>query len=321
MTKEEDEDMTAHLLRLAGPRPAVPAERVERIRHAVTATWRAELRRHRLRRRLVTGAAVLAAAAALVVAIRLAAPPKVEAPSPKTNSAVVERVEGATPVLSAGRRLSIGEWIETAPDSRVALRIGDRTSMRFDVSTRARLLDAKTIELERGAIYLDTGAEPVAFEVHTRLGVARDIGTQFEVRLIHDSLRVRVRSGQVELRSPTTTTSVGAGSEVTFAGDHAATREIPTFGPEWQWASQLATPFDIEGQPLAAFLEHISREQGWILRYSDAELAGNARKIVLHGSVYGLQPEVAVTVVLRTSNLAWEIRDGELMVSRSTGRD
>ena len=186
----------------------------------------------------------------------------------KDPAAVVERVQGGTAALPTGRTLPIGEWIETAADSRAALRVDGRASMRLDVSSRARLLDATTIELERGAVYVDTGADLAAFEVRTRLGIARDVGTQFEVRLHDDALRIRVRSGLVELHRPGGTTAVRGGSEVTVAGDRVVSRQMPPFGPEWRWAAQLAAPFDIEGQPLSTFLEHISREQGWVLRCS-----------------------------------------------------
>lgn len=320
MTNDEDEELTARLLRLAGPRAAVPAERSARIQHAVTGTWRVQLRRHRLRRQLLAGTVVLATAATIVVATRLTVPRRIEAPS-KAQPAVVERVQGGTAALSAGRTLPIGEWIETAADSRTALRIDGRASMRLDVSSRARLLDAATIELESGAVYVDTGADSAAFAVRTRLGIARDIGTQFEVRLNDDALRIRVRSGLVELRYPSGTTAVRGGSEVTVEGDRVVTRQMPAFGPEWQWAAQLAAPFDIEGRSLSAFLEHISREQGWVLRFADAELARNATTVILHGSVNGLEPEAAVTVALRTSNLEWRIHQGELLVSRPKAQD
>ena len=110
MTNDEDEELTARLLRLAGPRAAVPAERW-RASSTPSPPRRAQLRRHRLRRRLLAGVAILATAAAILVATRLAVPRRIE-PTPKANAAVVERVEGVTAALSAGLSLSVGEWIE-----------------------------------------------------------------------------------------------------------------------------------------------------------------------------------------------------------------
>jgi ferric-dicitrate binding protein FerR (iron transport regulator) len=153
--------------------------------------------------------------------------------------------------------------------------------------------------------------------------VAHDVGTQFEVRLTDASLRVRVRTGLVELRGRARTTAVrgGAEVEVTVSSDTAVARRVPPFGPEWRWVAELAPAFDIEGRPLAAFLEHISREEGWTLRYEDAQIAGDARRIALHGSVNGLRHEDAVAVAVRTSGLAHRLRDGELLVLRPTERN
>ena len=55
-------DDVATLIRLAGQRPAVPEERIERARPAARTTWQQETRR-RSRARYLWGAAALAAAA------------------------------------------------------------------------------------------------------------------------------------------------------------------------------------------------------------------------------------------------------------------
>jgi ferric-dicitrate binding protein FerR (iron transport regulator) len=320
MNDEPDELMTARLLRLAGPRPAVPAERAERIRQAVSAAWREQIGRQRLQRRLLFGSLALAAAAAVVIITRTAIPKHGDPNLPKDQVVTVVRTEGSAGLVSAGGTLAAGEWVETPAASRIALQVGETVSIRVDVSTRMRVLDRTSIQLDRGAVYVDTGLAAGALEVRTPLGVARDIGTQFEVRLDLDSMRVRVRTGLVEMRRSTGTTTIREGTEVMFAGEQAVTRPIAAFGPEWLWASALAPEFDIEGQSLAAFLRHVSREQGWRLRYSDPELAQSAESILLHGSVPGLQAEDAVTVAVRTSNLASRLRDGELVVSRVTAQ-
>src|SRR5262249_34172922 len=127
--------------------------------------------------------------------------------------ATVERVEGEarrfprTPGdrtvparLSPDDRLRTGEWVETGAAARAALRLSDGTSARLDTGSRARPLSATVIELAYGALYLDTGRDAKGLEVRTPLGTVHDIGTQFEVRLRDASLRVRVRTGIVELR-------------------------------------------------------------------------------------------------------------------------
>jgi hypothetical protein len=118
------------------------------------------------------------------------------------------------------------------------------------------------------------------------------------------------------MRSGDRTLSARPGTELTLTGGAAETRTIAPFGPEWQWTADLAPPFAIEGRPVSAFLEHLSREQGWTLRYADAQLARDASGIILHGSVDGLEPQDALAVALRTSGLTHRLQEGELVVSR-----
>jgi hypothetical protein len=92
---------------------------------------------------------------------------------------------------------------------------------------------------------------------------------------------------------------------------------IPTFGPDWEWVTALVPPFDVDGQPLGAFLEYLCREQGWTLAYADARLARDVSGIVVHGSVEGLAPADALSVVLSTSGLTSRLEDGHLVVSRA----
>ena len=326
----EDEDATARLLRTAGPRPEAPADRAARVRSAVHRHWQAKTRRRAVRRRMLVPAALLATAAALVLAVRLTTPRQdVVAPVGETVASV-ERVEGEarrfprTPGagtvparLSPEDSLRAGEWVETGAAARAALRLSDGTSTRLDSGSRARLLSATVIELAYGALYIDTGRDAKGLEVRTPLGTLHDIGTQFEVRLRDSSLRLRVRTGVVELRRGDQSIPARPGTELTLAAAGAVSTTVPTYGPEWEWAVSLAPAFAIEGRPLAAFLEHLSREHGWALRYADAALAREASGIILHGSVNGLRPREALAVALSTSGLAHHFRGGELLVSRT----
>ena len=112
-----------------------------------------------------------------------------------------------------------------------------------------------------------------------------------------------------------------AGTELTLEGKEITKRPVHRDGPEWGWAAALAPPFDIEGRSVAAFVEHLSRERGWSLRYVDAALARDASGIILHGSVAGLEPEQALAAALASSDLVHRVRDGELLVSRRRPED
>jgi len=311
----EDEDSTARLLRLAGPRPLAPAEDAARVRAAVHDAWRVATRRRILRRRVAAGVVMLAitgVVSAILVRRADVTPAAVE------EIAEVDRVDGAFP-SAPGAPLREREWLETGGATRVALRLRDGTSVRVDAASRVQLLTSSAIALAAGGVYIDSGRRSAAIEVRTRLGTARDIGTQFETRLLDEALQIRVRTGIVELqRAGAEPVHARAGTELTLTDGNVSRRPIAGHGPEWSWVAALAPSFDIEGRSVGAFLEHVSHEQGWTLRYADAALARDASSIVLHGSVAGLALEEALAAALATSDLTYRVRDGELVVTRRT---
>jgi len=324
-----DEAM-GRLLRLVGPRPDVPAERAARVHVAVRTGWLAGVRERNRRRRAAFAITILGAAAVAMFAIRERSlePPAVV--SSGEAVAAVERMEGsprvtpgeaptATVSLLSSSTILAGDWIETDADARVALRLDSGSSMRIDSGSRVRLMSPRLIELMHGALYLSTVENSEGVEVRTPLGNAHDIGTDFEVRLDVAALRLRVRSGLVELRRGGRASQAHVGEELTATADAVTRRAVATFGPDWDWITRVAPPLEIDGRTLSAVLSQVSREQGWTLRYADDELARDASTILLHGSVVGLQALDALAVALKTSGLAHRLDQGVLLVSRSSG--
>jgi hypothetical protein len=322
---EEDDPETIRLLRLAGPRASVSGDRAARVRSAVRAEWQAGTHRRLARRRVAIGATLAAAVTLAVFAGRSLldsrGSPNVAA---GVRVATVERIEGrligasserTRRALQSNDAIRVGEWIQTDAGSRVALRFDVGTSIRLDAGTRLRPLSPGAIELVAGAVYVDTGREHGSFEVRTALAVARDLGTQFEVRLIGGTLRLRVRTGEVELRDQARSLSGRAGTEITWSARSAASRPVETHGAEWQWTTGLAPALEMEGQSLAAFLERAACEQGWTVEYADAALASRAGGIVLHGSVTGLAPHDAIAVAIASSGLTHRIERGVVAVT------
>lgn len=316
------------LLRLAGPRPAVPDARAARVRATVHQHWQTDSRRRTVRRRTMAVALSLATAALVFLVARAILTDRAAMPIGEVV-AVVERIDGVPRRVSDGTNqggaavrlaprdsVRTGEWIETDARARVALRFSDGTSVRLDLGSRARPLSARVIELSAGALYVDTGRTSGQFEVRTPLATARDIGTQFEVRLVDLALRLRVRTGVVELRDGARLVSGRGGTEVTFSAAGAVSRPIAPHGSEWEWTATLSPPLDIEGMPLSKFLERMAGEHVWQLRYADPELGRDASSIVLHGSVDGLSPQQALDVTITTSGLRYRLENGELMVLR-----
>jgi ferric-dicitrate binding protein FerR (iron transport regulator) len=313
----DDETTTVQLLRAAGPRPRVSSERVARVRSAVHGAWQARQHRLVLRRRIAV-AALLGGALALVLFTARTALFDREMKLGEAV-AVVEEVHGPTPGVERADTVRVGQWIETGGASRLALRFGRDTSVRLDVESRMRPLSSRIIEVSSGAIYVDT-EDHGSLEIRTPFGVARDVGTQFEVRLAEQSLRLRVRAGLVELHDGARTIAARPGTEVTLGPSGAVTRPFAASDPEWAWVNRVAVPLEMEGLTLATFLARLARGQGWTVEYRDAEVSRRAQAIVLHGSVSGLSPHEAVEVAVATSGLRHRLSGGSLLVFGADSR-
>ena len=326
----DEEDVTAHLLRLAGAPPEPPVERSARVRQAVHDAWRAH-QRQRVIRRTAAVIVLCGVAAALVIAVRIdrarpTAPLPSQAPLPsEAMMATGARMQGrpalrqgtgeALPLTSA-MPIHVNDVIETDNASRASLRMADGSSLRIDRGSRVRVVARAAIELDGGATYLETSEGSRGFEIRTPMGTVRDVGTRFEVRLIDSGLRLRVRAGSVQIARGATVTDAVAGTETTATTTGIAVRQLPPYGPEWAWVATLAPPFAIEGHSLRAFLEHAAAEEGWTLRYANPAVAEAADRILLHGSVDGLAAEEALKVALATSGLEYRLSGGELLVLR-----
>jgi FecR protein len=324
-------ETTVRMLRVAGPRVAPPDHRLSRVRSQVHAHWDASVRRRLGRRRMATWTGVLAAAAALIIIVGRIGQDSARAPASAAAAwvATIAGPQGAVHrVMSAGSTRSlamedavlVGETIETGDAGRVGFRFADGTSVRLDVSSRATFAAPRVVELSRGAIYVDTGIGAQRFEIRTPVGTARDIGTQFEVRLLEARLRLRVRTGAVELSDRSRSVTGHAGTEILFSASGAESKPLAPYGGDWEWTVSTAPSINIEGLPLSIYLERLAREQGWTVQYVDSALARDAGGIILHGSVTGLTPVDALDVAIGTSGLAYRLDNGRLVVFRDTSR-
>lgn len=322
----DEEDVTAELLRLAGAPPDPQAERSARVREVVHREWLIGRRRRMVRQGSVI--ALVGVAACLTIAVWMNRPYSVAQPSNRVV-AIGQRIQGQPLILhqsqqppplqplTASSSIYPGDLIQTDDTSRAALVVTDGSSVRIDRSSRVRILTPAVIEVIEGGAYIATSKGSHGFEVRTAMGAVRDLGTQFEVRVTVSSLRIRVRSGVVALGRGASIARAEAGTEAMVTSTGIAVRQVPPYGPEWAWTTDVAPSFAIEGRSLRAFLEHLAGEEGWILQYADAAVAQAAGRTILHGSVEGLQAERALGVALATSGLQYRLRGGELVVSRA----
>jgi ferric-dicitrate binding protein FerR (iron transport regulator) len=202
------------------------------------------------------------------------------------------------------------------------LRLAGGPTVRLDIQTRLRFVSAAALELERGALYVDSGSgsRHAAIEIRTPVGTARDIGTRFAVRVLDatkPALIVRVRDGEVLTRHRGHSYLTPAGQELLLRRDGTTERRAASpHGPEWDWVLEASPGFDIEGRSLREFLDWVSSETGWRIVFADPGLADSAAGILLHGSIGNLRPDRAPFAVLPGAGLEGEVVDGTLVVRR-----
>lgn len=325
-------DAVERLLRGAGHRRRPPSGAEAEIRQVVQSAWQAKVAERRaanLRRRRQQGW-MLAAAAALLLVVgatlwqtpwqTLWQAPWQQATDPSAAAVVVARVEawfpappGAGPTV--GTELTVGATLSTDDGQRLALRLASGASARLDHGSRLTLLGDGSMELERGALYLDSAGTP-GLEIHTPWGVARNIGTQFEVRLHDAGMRLGVRQGQVALEVEGTSHEATAGGALSVTGAGVVSSTISSRGTAWDWVLDAAPPFTLEGRTLGETLAWISRETGWEVRWTDPELEAEATPTQLQGALGDLRPDRAHELVLPIAGLSGRLEDGVLWVER-----
>lgn len=332
----DDESRVRELLEAAGPREELPEDDLDAIRAAARVAWRAKVAERAEPREVPPLAPLadqaparpwwrrpaLAAAAALVVVAGLAAWWWAGTPGGTASveaDAVVAHVEAVSGFAerAVGDAVRAGEPID-AGEARLSLRLDSGAELRVDRGSRLRIAAGDAIDLERGAVYADTGAgageSGGTLAVRTPFGVARDIGTRFSVRLAERAVEVRVREGAVELASHRAT----AGEELRLAADGTLRRSaVAPHGPVWEWVMDAAPPFTIEGRTVREMLDRVARETGWRVRYADDGVAALADEAILHGSVGGLRADQVALAVLPSAGLEGELSDGVLTVRRA----
>ena len=266
---------------------------------------------------------MLAAAAIVFLAVRqrstVAPPAMPPAPTPVASVAAahgavtMEIAAGRAAVAAVGQTIAAGSNIRTNGTSRATVTLVDGGELRIDANTVATLVDARTIHLERGGIYLDSRAStPGSVTVRTASGTVRDIGTRFEVRAGDRDLRIRVRDGAVQLERAGRIDRARKGTELLARADGTvSTRSVDPFAADWAWTTEAAPPFIMENATLESFLEWAAREGGWTIEWSDA-LRQRARTTILHGPIDAVTPAEALDIVLPTCGLSAAFVGGRL---------
>jgi ferric-dicitrate binding protein FerR (iron transport regulator) len=307
MTESHSTDVV-QLLAVAGPRDAVPAERLERMRAAVHDAWTAETKPRATRAFVWT--IVTATAVATIFALIRMWP--------------VARIKKPVEVPVTARAIEI----KTGPSERKSLRLSNGGELRVDASSVVTLTEGREIRISKGAVYLDSKGKTLPAVV-TPAGRITDTGTRFEVRVVARRggaatlvTRVRVRDGKVGLAQASSMNDIGAAEELLARADGStARRHVDPFGAEWAWVTRAAPRLELEGTSLGSFLDWVEREGAWTVRFASPALERRARSTVLHGSVEHMSTTEALDVILLACGLSHrvDLKTGRVTVT-SDGR-
>jgi hypothetical protein len=217
--------------------------------------------------------------------------------------------------LAVGETLRAGDRLTARGAALIVLTHGG--SLRVAAGTHLELASPTQVALERGLIYLDIPpaaslANPV--RVTTWKGTIEHMGTEYEVMSDDREVRVRVREGRIRFQSQTAMVVAEAGTELLAASGEVSRRSIDTYGGEWLWTTTLTPDYEIEGQPLIGFLQWVGREMGRRVDFDGSRTREVAERTVLHGSIRGQPPLDALSNVLATTSLAYELRGDKIWI-------
>lgn len=325
----DDPSLVERLLNAAGPGPEIPEDGAARVKDAIRPLWKEETSARAGQRQRLWAGGLAAAAALIIAAVYLPSLRHID-PQPARLGITVAIIDGTLEVTPPGERVRIftaeeagseippGSLIRTQTGDRAALRLVDGRSVRLDVNTEMRLDSETSISLDSGAVYIESSGSSIgSVEVRTSLGTARDIGTQFEVRLEGGTLDVRVREGLVSLTRDHDDYQIAHGITFSIDADGAvSTSSITPYDPVWGWTQEIAPPFEIEGRSALSFLDWVSSETGLSIRFADPEAEQAATTTYLHGKIEGLSPSEAPAVVLPSCRLVAIQEPGAILVSR-----
>jgi ferric-dicitrate binding protein FerR (iron transport regulator) len=303
-------DMVAALIQAAGPRTRPPADAHSQVFNAALAALRQKTRRRRERNWLVGAlAAGLAAMSVMLLVQRgdVSLKPRIATVVRTIGAVELQTGDRWEPLADARGEITAGTGLRTRAGAGAALALANGTSLRLAAATEVRFDGSRELQLQDGRVYLDNRASlGTGFRIGTPLGTVRDVGTQFEVRVADESLRVRVREGRVEIDRAGGHVNGAAGEQLEIDVLGGVTRSaIATTDPEWQWAEAMATAPDIDGRPASELLAWVARETGHRLRYASPDVEQRAATVILHGNIRHLAPLAALDAMLATTDLEY----------------
>jgi ferric-dicitrate binding protein FerR (iron transport regulator) len=199
----------------------------------------------------------------------------------------------------------------------VLLSLSSGAQLRLDSQSVVKWVSPIALRLSRGAVYAETGRGSPQLVVSTPYGIARHVGTRFEVRVADGQARVRVREGAVDFqRKEGPAIRIERGQQLVADESRAVVQAGPgSADAAWAWTREIGPSFEIEGQSLVAALDWLGREAGLHVVYRDERARSQAQAVTLRGSIEGLDTQDALLAVLAGSGLVFSLDADRIEIS------
>ena len=335
--QERDEQAIARLLRLAGTSEQIPTDIESRVYDRVRTEWEAsttppnsqrvyakvrrEWNKTPSRSRVRRWAIPVALAASILLAVAVVLQPAPPVPTNVPVGTIAKNLDSTTRRLGEGASIYRGDTIATGKNGGMSITLANSESLRVDAATTITVVEKNRFRLHEGRVYADTGDfiyRGKGLVVETDFGTVTDVGTQFSVHALEDSLDIVVREGRVDVAGNARELVAVAGERMILeAGGTAALQTLEPYDEYWDWMTDLTPSYDLENRSLLDFLRWVARETGRELVFEDNELRMAAMRTDLHGSVQDFTPVEAVAAVMPTTNFRYRLEPARIVILRA----
>jgi hypothetical protein len=211
-----------------------------------------------------------------------------------------------------------GDFIKTKNNNRLLIELVNGNSFRLDENTLVQIVNKNEIQLKQGKIYIESNKSSSLNQllIKTKLGSINHIGTRYLVEYNDRQLNVGVREGKVVVDNVNQHKEVSKGFALTINenGSYTSSKILPN-QLNWQWTQKIAKQFNIQGKTVSEYLNWVSSETGYPIKWLLNRDKIDASLIKLSGSINGVMPLESLDVLLPTTRFNYSISDSAIHIS------
>ncbi len=219
--------------------------------------------------------------------------------------------------------ISSGDSIKTLKNDRLLVNLFNGNQFRVDENTHLKIESNNHLLLLSGRIYIDSGStsEDHKLSIETPFAEVNHIGTQYSVSFIDDELSIGVRDGLVLIKGDDVVQSeVKKGKSYLLKSNGMVSyADIKPYDSMWQWTQKISSDFLIQDRSLSDYLDWVSSETGYPIKWESVTVRNKAKSIKLSGSINDIQPIDSLDVILPTTRFKYSLSDNQIYIHNENG--